>query len=170
MLGELTQEICSRAPEASATRKVLFGHSLAGLFAVHALLTRPQEFEVFFANSPALWWNGFAVLDLLDEFKTKLARHSAHPRVHISVAEREQDDPKIAPPGMDLDAARALVRSARMVDAARELAQELSKFELDNVRFFCFAQEEHGSVIPAAVARCLTYALTPQHKHDVTAQ
>lgn len=38
--------------------RVLFGHSLAGLFVVDTLLRRPDMFEGYFAASPSLWANG----------------------------------------------------------------------------------------------------------------
>lgn len=41
----------------TADFRVLVGHSFGGLFAVHALLTRPQSFQAIVAISPSLWWN-----------------------------------------------------------------------------------------------------------------
>ena len=37
--------------------RVLTGHSLGGLFAVHALLRRPDAFQAYIAVSPSLWWD-----------------------------------------------------------------------------------------------------------------
>lgn len=37
--------------------RVLVGHSFGGLFAVHALMNRPQSFHAYIAISPSLWWN-----------------------------------------------------------------------------------------------------------------
>jgi predicted alpha/beta superfamily hydrolase len=37
--------------------RVLVGHSLGGLFAVYALMTRPDVFQGYIAISPALWWD-----------------------------------------------------------------------------------------------------------------
>ncbi|WP_129780843.1 alpha/beta hydrolase [Peristeroidobacter soli] len=37
--------------------RILAGHSLGGLFAVHALINRPQTFQAYLAVSPSLWWN-----------------------------------------------------------------------------------------------------------------
>lgn len=37
--------------------RILAGHSLGGLFAVHTLITRPQTFQAYLAVSPSLWWN-----------------------------------------------------------------------------------------------------------------
>lgn len=40
------------------TRRMIFGHSLAGLFAVHLMLTRPGHFARTVAASPSIWWSG----------------------------------------------------------------------------------------------------------------
>jgi predicted alpha/beta superfamily hydrolase len=45
-------------------RNLLFGHSLAGLFAVHALLSEPQHFDGYLAIDPSLWWDGGAIIKL----------------------------------------------------------------------------------------------------------
>ncbi len=37
--------------------RILVGHSLGGLFAIHALMNRPQSFHAYIAISPSLWWN-----------------------------------------------------------------------------------------------------------------
>jgi ferri-bacillibactin esterase len=163
LVDELTPDIRTRSPEASATRTILFGHSLSGLFTVHALMTRPEAFETFAANSPSLWWNDFAVLKRLQSLREKLKDRSARPRVLISVGELEQKDPMTAPPGVDLKAMQARVRDARMVDAARELATTLQNFEFAQVQFVCFAHEDHESVLAAAVGRCVTFALGRSH-------
>src|SRR5580692_6186874 len=37
--------------------RVLIGHSFGGLFAVYALLNRPEVFKGYLAISPSLWWD-----------------------------------------------------------------------------------------------------------------
>ncbi|HWN07881.1 MAG TPA: alpha/beta hydrolase-fold protein [Pyrinomonadaceae bacterium] len=52
--------------------RTLAGHSLGGLFAIHALLTRPEVFNSYVAVSPALQWdNQVAVKRAEDFFKTR---------------------------------------------------------------------------------------------------
>lgn len=41
----------------TAPMRVLVGHSLGGLFALHALATRPQLFIGYIVMEPATWWN-----------------------------------------------------------------------------------------------------------------
>ena len=48
--------------------RVLVGHSLGGLFAVHALVSRPALFQGYVLLDPALWWDGGAVARRLEAF------------------------------------------------------------------------------------------------------
>ena len=55
-----------------APYRILAGHSLGGLFAVHAMLSRPELFNSYIAVSPALNWdNQAAVKHAEDFFKTR---------------------------------------------------------------------------------------------------
>jgi uncharacterized protein len=53
---ELFPEIQSRY-RVSAERTII-GHSLAGLFALHVFLERPETFDHYIAIDPSLWWDG----------------------------------------------------------------------------------------------------------------
>jgi predicted alpha/beta superfamily hydrolase len=157
----LAPAIAERYPEASATDRSLFGHSLGGLFAVYALLTRPDAFKTFLPASPSLWWDGFAVLGHLPGFKEKLATLARKPRVLISVGGKEQDIPTKVPPGLavSLEEAQALVAHSRMVDAAVEFAGTLRDAGLSDTVGIVFDGEDHSSVIPAALSRALGFAV-----------
>lgn len=48
--------------------RVLAGHSLGGLFAIHALITRPELFNSYVAVSPSLQWSDEATLKRAEEF------------------------------------------------------------------------------------------------------
>jgi predicted alpha/beta superfamily hydrolase len=47
----------------TAPYRVLVGHSFGGLFAAHALLTRPETFDAYVSISPSLWWNDRALVE-----------------------------------------------------------------------------------------------------------
>ena len=52
--------------------RILAGHSLGGLFAIHTMLTRPELFQSYIAVSPALQWdNQVAIKRAEDFFKTR---------------------------------------------------------------------------------------------------
>src|SRR5215207_9181107 len=48
--------------------RALAGHSLGGLFAVHAMITRPELFNSYVAVSPSLQWDNFVMIDRAKEF------------------------------------------------------------------------------------------------------
>ncbi len=159
ILDELVPAVVDRVPEASPTRRVLVGASLGGLFTAHALVTRPEAFETFVANSPSLWWNDFEVTKHLDDFKGRLSASGASPRVLITVGSREQDAPDIDFPGVDLKETTPFVQRCRMVDAASDFAKDLKSAGLPEVSSVIFADEDHLSVVPAAIGRAVTFAL-----------
>jgi predicted alpha/beta superfamily hydrolase len=51
--------------------KFLIGHSFGGLFAIHALLTKPDFFRGYISISPSLWWNNQALLRDMDSLLEK---------------------------------------------------------------------------------------------------
>lgn len=50
--------------------KILVGHSLGGLFAVHTLTTRPDLFNAYIAISPSMQWNAQHLVDQAEQFFT----------------------------------------------------------------------------------------------------
>lgn len=57
--------------------RALAGHSLGGLFAVHAMLTKPELFNSYIAVSPSLQWDNFEEIDRVKAFfkaRTELKR------------------------------------------------------------------------------------------------
>ena len=48
--------------------RALAGHSLGGLLAVHAMVTKPELFNSYIAVSPALQWDNFVMIDRAKEF------------------------------------------------------------------------------------------------------
>jgi pimeloyl-ACP methyl ester carboxylesterase len=48
--------------------RVFAGHSLGGLFAVHAMLARPELFNAYLAVSPSLQWDNFEVTERAKKF------------------------------------------------------------------------------------------------------
>jgi predicted alpha/beta superfamily hydrolase len=48
--------------------RALAGHSLGGLFALHAMITRPELFNSYIAVSPALQWDNYVLIDRAKEF------------------------------------------------------------------------------------------------------
>lgn len=55
-----------------AQRQALWGHSYGGLLVLHALLSRPGEFQSYAAASPSLWWGDGAILGEQEGFAARL--------------------------------------------------------------------------------------------------
>jgi predicted alpha/beta superfamily hydrolase len=66
---ELVPEIEKRY--ATHPYRIFAGHSLGGLFAIHALMNRAELFNACIATSPSLWWDDFRTLHQAQEFFAK---------------------------------------------------------------------------------------------------
>ncbi|MDD0837112.1 alpha/beta hydrolase-fold protein [Curvibacter sp. HBC61] len=121
-------------------RQALFGHSFGGLLVLHALFTRPQQFSVFLASSPSIWWQERAVLQSLPAQVPDGAGY--RPAVQISVGALEDR----LPPGQHSPQAQALWASRPMVSEARALAAELQARPdwRGRVHYHELAGEDHG--------------------------
>lgn len=71
LTSELRTEIGKRY-KTNPARQSLFGHSLGGLFAIHALFTKPDAFHAIIAASPTLFWHDREMLKAEEEFANRL--------------------------------------------------------------------------------------------------
>ncbi|MGO1247898.1 MAG: alpha/beta hydrolase [Oceanisphaera sp.] len=144
------------APELSAEfsfnreRQSLFGHSLAGYFVLNALAIRPQAFCYYAAISPSVWWQPEALTERLQQLDAAVSA-----RVLIATGEWEgQPAPWIGEPERSAlitrRAPRAMLEHAAA--AAELLAQRLSAAQ---VRYRCFPEEDHSSVVMIGIQRSL---------------
>jgi predicted alpha/beta superfamily hydrolase len=161
LLDALAPQMAARFPQTVGAARFLFGHSLGGLFAAHALVTRPEAFDAFLVSSPSLWWDDFSIFRKLPAFPARLAALAARPRVFLDVGGKEQDLPTTVPEGLgvSLEEARAQIRAARMVDAAGEFAEALREAGIESLRHITFAEDDHTSVVPAAILHGMRFAL-----------
>ena len=104
--------------------RVLIGHSLGGLFAVYALLNRPEVFQGYIITSPSLWWDDQVLVKTAQPFFA--AHHDLHADIYMSMA-NEGDT---------------------MLGGAWKLSAELEEAKLPNVRwqFKRSPEEEHGTI------------------------
>ena len=160
--------------------EILFGHSLGGLFVLHALFTAPESFDVYLAASPSILFGDNVVLKREAAFLANPQRRAA--RVLITVGEFEY--PKVSEPlkadyrryyaahpdkipGQtpqqavdDLFARRPNDRDASMAGDARTLAERLTKGGVA-ATFAYFPGEEHTSAAISALNRGVPFALRP---------
>jgi len=149
----LRPEIARRWPVDPA-RQAIFGHSFGGLLVLHAFLTRPGLFPRSIAASPSIWWQDRAVLAAEPGF----ASHARPAGLGLLLLVGGDEEPGDAPPS-GLSAERlARLRQARMLGNARDLAGRLGDLGVE-VGFHVFPDENHGSVVPAAISRALRFGL-----------
>ncbi|QSF43059.1 alpha/beta hydrolase [Paenibacillus tianjinensis] len=122
------------------SRQALFGHSLGGLFVLHALFTRPELFTHYAAGSPSVWWGDYSVLAEQERFSADYPQRQLQRKLLITIGAEELD---------------------HMVQDAEKLAlllEPLSEQGLQ-VNLAKFPEESHVSVLPAALSRLLKFAL-----------
>jgi predicted alpha/beta superfamily hydrolase len=152
-------------------RMALFGHSLGGLAALYALLTRPSLFQTFVALSPSIWWDHRAVLGHEAAFAARVTSGEVAPRVLIAVGATEQTRPdSILPPSVSvsLEKIHEVQDKARMVDNAAELAarlQALAGAPGYTVRYLCPEGETHVTLPSVVYAKALQLAFPPPGRH-----
>jgi predicted alpha/beta superfamily hydrolase len=143
-------------------QRALFGHSFGGLFALHTLFTRPDLFRNYAAASPSIWFGGDQLQQAKEKFKACFTAGSALKpprRLLVTVGSLEQAEAQSgdgSPVGYD-----SWIRRNRMVENARSLAADLATMDpraLD-VTFKEFEDENHASVLPAAISRALRFSL-----------
>ena len=123
---ELMPEIEKRYP--TQPYRVFAGHSLGGLLAIHALITRPNLFNAYIAVSPSLQWDDGKTLHQAQEFFAKQKEY--HKTLYFSLA-NEGDTPN--PMGANFEALQ------------KTLSGDLPKgFVVKSDRYH---DEDHGSTV-----------------------
>ena len=105
--------------------RALAGHSLGGLFAVHAMVTKPELFNSYIAVSPSLQWDNFVMIDRAKEFFK--ARKEYNRTLFASLGNE---------PG-DIGDAYGMFREALQKQQVGGFAWEAARYE----------DEDHGSVV-----------------------
>ncbi len=151
----LPPELASRYP-LYLERPALVGHSLGGLFALHAQQKAPEAFGAIFAISPSLWWrqeNDPASWPL------RLACSEMAGPVYIAAGGREQSP---QPRRQDPERDRLRVQRA-MIDNAHEHARQLREHcPQVAVQWRLFEGEDHGSVMWPAARAVMERLLRPR--------
>ena len=165
--GFLAQELMpaiAGAWPADLADQTLYGHSMGGLFTLHALLNHPNSFRNFVASSPSIWWSDRQVLDAVPAFARRVETGAAQPRVLITIGATEQDPPTTVPAGMTREAMEKLVADARMVTNAAELAARLDAIKGGAgylVRYRPLDEDDHTTSLTTSIGRALAFALRP---------
>jgi predicted alpha/beta superfamily hydrolase len=159
-LNDELQPAVAREFDTDPARNALFGHSFGGLFALHALFSGKARFERFIAASPSIWFGGESLMAEMQNFIQAPGGGLRHLLVTVgSLEQGTVDDEVLAPTGHD-----AWLKRNRMVDNARDLVARLAVMNASVLRvgFARFDDENHASVVPAAISRALRFAMAPK--------
>jgi len=159
---ELKPEIERRFP-VNRQRQALMGHSLAGMFTVNALTRRPQAFQTWVGMSASFWFGQHDLPRRVSTFAEQHASSGIPVRVLFTVGEYEQQPrPELWTRDPERAARMAEDLAARgQIDHAQHAAAQLQQVPGMQVEFHLIAGEDHGTVIPAAIARGIRFILQP---------
>lgn len=143
LLDELDPEIARRFT-VDPDRRILFGHSLGGLFALHAYLRHADRFSAIVAASPSVWWNGRFMLGETQAFVAGRERAGTAPAARLLIAVGGEELPFM------VDGAQAVYEQLRRLDGK---GSDVALAEL--------ASEDHLSAAPVALNRLIRRFLAP---------
>lgn len=158
-------------------RRILYGHSLGGLFALHALFKSPDSFDVYLAASPDIVFGREAIFKEAAAFESG-ARHG-NARVLVTVGSMEGSKPSPAlvddyrrwytdhpdaRPGMTVAQAIAELfpdnHGYDKIARTRSLVGDLARSGLP-AEFVEFDGDEHMAAAISALNRGIPFALRP---------
>jgi len=141
------------------SQQALFGHSLGGLFALHALISHPEAFQTYIAVSPSVWWGNGALFREAERFVT--AGRGNGDRVLLTVGQYEQAMSPAALAASGASEERAALDKIKEVDRVGQMAALLERDKALTVRHRVLPGEDHGSSVPAAASLGVRFALLP---------
>jgi len=143
-IEEELKPMIEREFKIDSTRQTIVGHSLGGLFVLHALFNKPGTFRTYVAGSPSIHWNQQHILDSERKFVSRLEHENIDVRILLAVGELENR------------------HKSGVHDNARKLSERLSTLASRGVRveFKEFEGEDHVSVLPALISRAVRFALS----------
>jgi predicted alpha/beta superfamily hydrolase len=160
-----------------ASRRVLFGHSLGGMFVLHAMFKSPRSFDVYLAASPTLRFSSSFILREARAFETHPERHGVRAMITVGGLESSPPPEQVddhrryftanpdATGGVEVEEAlRQMFPVTPGFDKAREtrrMAQRLSRSGV-HATFVEFAGDEHLPAGVSALNRGLAFALRPE--------
>jgi len=179
-LGFLTNELkpwVAAHYRVDPSRQIIFGHSLAGMFVLHAMVTAPRSFDVYLVASPTLRFSNSFIVREVAGFAARGDGFGVRALITVGTLEgppgqQQIDDYRryfIAHPestgGLEREEAlRQLFPSDgfNKVRETRRLAQRLSRSGA-TVSFIPFEGEEHLPAGVSALSRGIPFALRPAH-------
>lgn len=158
--NDLKPEIARRFP-VDAKQQALMGHSYGGLFTLGVLLRDPDAFQSYVGMSSSFWFGNHDLSRKVSEFVSERAQTPTPRRVMLTVGEFEQ---RPAPKEWAQDPERASKMAQSLAERgqvvqAQEAAKQLAKVPGLLVDYREILNEDHGTVIPAAIGRGIDFIL-----------
>ena len=125
----------------------LFGTSLGGLFAIHALRTAPEWVDHIIAGSPSLWWNQEEIFDQL--VPGRYDGTGGGPDLFLAVGGGEE-----SPAVPRLSRYRLVTNTRRLAEMGERGALPCASTHLEIIE-----GESHTSAVPGALTRGLRHLL-----------
>lgn len=144
----------ARAAPVDAGRQTLWGHSLGGLFVLHALFTRTGAFQTYAAGSPSIWWQrGY----LLQEEERFVAHNAGQPARVLIMLGGDEREGKLG--NRDMSNPRVLAHLALIgavpPDAAMQMAERLARVPGLDADYTEFPGLGHGPMLRASLLETL---------------
>jgi len=160
---EIKPQVAASVP-VNPANTAIFGHSFGGLAVLQILFEHPGFFRSYIAASPSIFWNGRVVLNGEAAFLRQVTEGKVAPQVLITVGGQESAPWTKLPLGnpFTLDQINGMVRSLRMVDNARELANRLAAVKGAQgykALGVVYPDDGHLSEPPAALSRAVRLVL-----------
>lgn len=151
LIEQRIKPLASASAPIDAQRQTLWGHSYGGLFALHALATRPGSFRNYFAADPSLWWRDGELFRRALDFRSDGAVHG----VALLLA-TARDEP---PPADAVHAQlRRRIRDAVPADGPQRVRDHFAAQEGMRVCYREYPDLTHGPLLGAAIAPALVWA------------
>ncbi|MCC4264147.1 hypothetical protein LL240_06730 [Oceanimonas baumannii] len=148
--GQLAPDL-AREFNLNPAHQMLFGHSLAGYFVLNALALRPRAFACYAAISPSVWWHPPALAERLQALNAPEVR-----RVLLATGEWEGNPAPWLPLGPELEQLMKRRQTRAMLEHAATVADLLrERLGEQRLRYRCFPEEDHSSVVMIAIQRAL---------------
>lgn len=151
---QIRPEVARRAAF-DGNRQTLWGHSLGGLFVLHALYTRSGAFQTYAPASPSLWWRQGMLLGAPEQqFIANNAGHPARVLLMLGGGERTPDfsNRDMSNPRVQAHLKRV---SGAPSGAAAELGRRLQQVPGLQAEYIEFDGLSHGPMFRASLMRTL---------------
>ncbi|KAJ5325898.1 putative esterase [Penicillium brevicompactum] len=147
-------------PQLTIRETAVFGHSFGALFVLHALYTAPSSFDTYLAASPSIWWNeSFILREEESYYQTSEDHH--RPKVWLAYGSLEQS-PVLQRNQSEAEYEKrlAVAKERLMGDNCDHMFVRLMQSgQLRSVIRRKYEDEDHGSVIAAALSGAIYYFL-----------